>query len=213
MRESIRIDNTAPRLESATPGEGSVLASVTSIVLAASEPVAEVRGALLDGSATTGEISGSSVAFSTGALGAGEHALTGTFVDAAGNTGAFALHFTIRVEARATFIVQVGKPKTRSRGKQRLFLVPLNLSVPAAVRSTLLGPTGRKLRTIRERLRAGRHSLRFALPADSLPPGGRGSARAVIRCASRSPPTRFRRAATRSSSSRPPQTARASASA
>jgi len=171
MRESIRVDNTAPKLESATPGEGSILPSVTSIVLAASEPVAEVRGALLDGSEATAEISGSSVTFSTGPLGAGEHALTGAFVDAAGNTSAFALHFTIRVEAKATFVVQIGKPKTRSRGQQRLFLVSLNLSVPATVRATLLGPTSRQLRTIRASFRAGRHSLRFALPADSLPPG------------------------------------------
>ena len=170
-RQSIRIDNTAPRLESATPAEGADLQSATSIVLTASEPVADVRGATLDDSAATGEISGASVTFSTGPLGAGQHSLTGTFVDAAGNTGAFALHFTIRAEAKAAFVVQVGKPKAPLQGKQRVFLVPVSLSAPATVRATLLSPTGRKLRTIRTKLPAGRHSLRFALPTDALPPG------------------------------------------
>jgi methionine-rich copper-binding protein CopC len=168
--EGVGIDNTAPTMLSATPANGSVVSSVKSIALVASEPVASVQ-ATLDGSAATSAISGSNVTFTTGALGAGKHALTGNLVDAAGNMGAFTLKFEIEVEAHATLILKVKKPKAKSRGKNRVFSVPLTLSTPARVQATLLSPSGRRLRTLRTKLSAGGHTLRFILPAASLPPG------------------------------------------
>src|SRR5439155_1134869 len=71
-RDGIRIDNTAPRVQSATPADGAVVGAAKSIVLVASEPVASIQGASLDGAAATATISGSTVTFSTGPLGAGE---------------------------------------------------------------------------------------------------------------------------------------------
>ena len=170
-REGIRVDNTAPALQSATPGDGSVVGSAASIVLVASEPVAAVAGATFDGSPATPSISGTSVTFSTSPLGPGEHAITGALVDAAGNSGAFTVRFTVRVEAHATLILRVGKPKLQAKRSKRVFLVQVFLSVPANVQATLLSPTGRKLRTVRTKMSAGQHPLRFSLPAASLPPG------------------------------------------
>ncbi len=172
-REGIRIDNTAPTMLSATPADGSVVSPVKIIELVASEPIASVLGATLDGSATTGQITGSNVTFSTSSLGAGAHTLTGSLVDAAGNTGAFSVQFTVHVKAQAKLILSVKKPttKTKSRGSKRVFLVGLSLSTPARVQATLLGPTGRRLRTLKTNLSAGKHSLSFVLPSASLPPG------------------------------------------
>jgi methionine-rich copper-binding protein CopC len=172
-RDGIRIDNTAPTMVSATPAEGSTVSSAKSIALVASEPVASVRDAKLDGSAAAATISGANVTFATASLGAGLHSLTGTLVDAAGNTGAFSLGFTVEVEAHAALLLEVNKPitRTKSRGSKRLFLVGLSLSRPARVRATLVSPSGRRLRTLRVSLGAGRHSLSFLLPSASLPPG------------------------------------------
>ncbi len=172
-RDGIRIDNTAPTMLSATPADGSVVSSVTSIALVASEPVASVQGAALDGSPATAAISASNVSFATSSLAVGAHALTGSFVDAAGNTGAFSLHFTVKVKADAPLVMKVAKPttKTTSRGNKRVFVVRLSLSEPAHVQATLLSPGGRRLRTLRTKLPAGKHSLSFVLPSASLPPG------------------------------------------
>jgi hypothetical protein len=156
---------------SSAPARGAKVGSVTSIVLVASEPVASTSGITLDGNPAAGEISDTRVTFSTGALAAGRHELTGTLVDAAGNQGAFQLAFTVEVEAKAAFKLQVGKPKAKTQGKQKVFFVPLSLSAPATVTATLLSPTGRKLRTIRKAYPAGRHNVRFAVPVASLPPG------------------------------------------
>ena len=171
--QGITIDNTAPTLLSATPADGSVVTPVTSIALVASEPVSAVQGATLDGAAATAQISGSNVTFTTSPLGAGAHKLTGALVDAAGNSGVFSVHFTVKVKAHAPLTLRVGKPTTRtqSRGAKRVFRVSVSLSGPARVRATLLSPTGRPLRKLKANLSAGRHSLRFVLPSASLPPG------------------------------------------
>jgi hypothetical protein len=172
-RGGISIDNTAPTMLSATPADGTIVSPVHSIALVASEPVSAVQGAILDGSAATAQISGSNVTFSTSPLGSGTHALTGAFTDAAGNSGAFSVRFTVRVKAHATLSLRVNKPKTKtlSGGSKRVFLVSFFLSDPARVQATLLSPTGRRLRTLKTTLSAGRHSLRFILPTASLPPG------------------------------------------
>ncbi len=170
-REGVRLDNTAPAVVSSTPRRGAKVESATSIVLVASEPVAATRGILLDGNPVVGDIVGSKITFSTGSLKPGRHELTGSLVDAAGNTGAFELAFTVQVKAQAVLVVQLGKPTTKTRGGQKLFSVPLNLSAPARIEATLVAPSGRTLRTVRTSLPAGRHTLRFAVPVGSLPPG------------------------------------------
>jgi hypothetical protein len=144
---------------------------VASIVLVASEAVASTRDVSLDGNAAAGVVADSTVTFQTGSLGPGSHTLTGILVDAAGNAGAFELAFTVKVEAQAMFELRLGKPKARTQGDQKLFSVPLRLSAPARVKATLLSPTGRKVRTVRTSLPAGAHSVRFAVPVASLPPG------------------------------------------
>ena len=140
-------------------------------MLVASEPVASTQGVTLDGRRAAGAIAGAKVTFSTGKLGPGRHELTGTLVDAAGNAGAFQLAFTVEVKAQAALKLQVGKPKAKTHGNQKIFSVPVTLSVPARVEATLLSPTGRKLRTVRTNLPAGGHSIRMAVPVASLPPG------------------------------------------
>ena len=170
-REGIRLDNTAPTMVGSTPARGAKVGSATSILLVASEPVASTQGVTLDGSPAAGQIAETKVTFATGSLAPGRHELTGTLVDAAGNAGAFQLAFTVEVEAKTALKLQVGKPKAKTRGNQKIFSVPLSLSVPATVEATLLSPTGRKLRTIRATYPAGKHSVRLAVPVASLPPG------------------------------------------
>ena len=170
-RGGIRLDNTAPTIVSSAPARGAKVGSATSIVLVASEPVASTSSVTLDGNPAAGEIADTKVTFSTGALAPGRHELNGTLVDAAGNQGAFQLAFTVEVKAQAVLKLEVGKPKAKTRGSQKVFYVPLSLSAPATVTATLLSPTGRKLRTTRTTLPAGKHSVRFAVPVASLPPG------------------------------------------
>jgi methionine-rich copper-binding protein CopC len=169
-REGIRVDNTAPALVSANPANGSSIVSANNLVLVASEPVA-VRAPVFDGAPITPEISGTRITFATGSLGQGPHELSGTLEDAAGNSTPFRLSFTIKVEAHLTLVLGLGKPSTTTRGKQQVFVVPVTLSAPATVQTTLLGPTGRRLRTSQTKLPAGRHAVRMAIPRSSLPPG------------------------------------------
>jgi methionine-rich copper-binding protein CopC len=158
-------------MQSSTPEDGATVGAATEIVVVASEPVAALQGATLDGNPATGEISGAVVKFSSGPLDQGEHTLSGTLVDAAGNTGNFAVHFTVRVNAHATLILKVGKPSMKAKAKNRAFVIPLTLSVPASVSATLFSPKNKKLRTLQTDLTAGQHSLQFVVPTASLPPG------------------------------------------
>jgi hypothetical protein len=91
----IRIDNTAPRVVSSTPAEGSTVTSASSIELVTSEAVTPV-GVTLDGSPTVPPvIAGTSITYGTGALGAGPHTLAGELQDSAGKRAPFRLHFTV----------------------------------------------------------------------------------------------------------------------
>jgi methionine-rich copper-binding protein CopC len=169
-REGIRVDNTAPTILSATPANGSSVESANNVVLAVSEPVV-VRAPVLDGAAIAPEISGTRLTFATGSLPQGRHELSGTLEDAVGNSTAFRLGFTIKVEARVTLALGLGSPRSAQSGKQQVFTVPITLSGPATVQTTLLSPTGRKLRTAQTKMAAGRHTVRMAFPRSSLPPG------------------------------------------
>ncbi|HEX9379917.1 MAG TPA: Ig-like domain-containing protein [Gaiellaceae bacterium] len=91
----IRIDNTAPRVISSTPAEGSTVTSASSILLVTSEAATPV-GVTLDGGSTVAPVvSGTSIAYGTGPLGAGPHTLAGELQDSAGKKTPFRLHFTV----------------------------------------------------------------------------------------------------------------------
>jgi large repetitive protein len=169
-REGVRVDNTAPAIVSASPANGSSVESANNLVLVVSEPVV-VRSPVFDGAAIAPEISGTRLTFATGSLGQGPHQLSGTLEDAVGNSTAFRLGFTIKVEAHVTLVLGVGSVRSTRSGKQQIFVVPVTLSAPATVQTTLLSPIGRKLGTSQTRLRAGRHTVRMAIPRASVPPG------------------------------------------
>jgi hypothetical protein len=170
-RENVRVDNTAPVVQSASPADGSSVSSATSIVLVANETVAAVRGATLDGAATTPEIADTRVTFATGTLGLGDHTLVGTIEDAAGNSSSFRVKFSVRAAAATTFVLRIGKLTSAKRGRNQVFSVPVTLSASARVKVTLLSPTGRRLRTATRQLAAGRRILSLSIPRASLPPG------------------------------------------
>jgi hypothetical protein len=171
-RESIRVDNTAPALVSSTPGDGSAVTAVTSVVITASEAVAAVRGATLDGGGATPEIAGAQVTFATGTLAAGEHTLTGSLEDAAGNSSPFQVRFTVQAATSpATLTLQLGKPRSTKRGKNQVFSIPVTVSTRARVRVTLLSPRGRRLRSTTVQFGAGRRVVSLRVPRASLPPG------------------------------------------
>jgi hypothetical protein len=170
-RENVRVDNTAPVVHSASPADGSSVSSATSIVLVASEAVAAVRGATLDGAVTTPEIAGTRVTFATGTLGLGDHTLVGSIEDAAGNSSGFRVKFSVRAGAPTTLAIQIGKPRSAKRGRHQIFSIRVTLSAPARVQVTLLSPTGRRLRTKKVQLPAGRRLVSLSIPRASLPPG------------------------------------------
>ncbi|HEY8628684.1 MAG TPA: Ig-like domain-containing protein [Gaiellaceae bacterium] len=96
VRSGIRIDNSAPRLVSSTPADGAVIASATSIVLVASENLAAIDGATLDGAGVVAPIlSGAQATYPVGTVGPGPHTLAGLLRDESGKTRAFQVHFTI----------------------------------------------------------------------------------------------------------------------
>ncbi|HYZ93199.1 MAG TPA: Ig-like domain-containing protein, partial [Actinomycetota bacterium] len=169
-REGVRVDNTAPAVVSTSPANGARVDSATNLVLVVSEAVT-VQAATFDGAGISPEVSGTRITFATGSLGGGAHELSGTLEDAVGNSAPFRLRFTIEVEAHVTLALAVNRPSSSAHGKQQLFVVPITLSAPATVETTLLSPTGRRLKTVKTRLGAGRQAVRMAMPRASLPPG------------------------------------------
>jgi hypothetical protein len=94
---SVRVDNTPPTLVASTPADGSIVSSLTSVAATASETLSAVTSLELDGAPASfaATINGASVDFPTGALADGNHALTGTLVDLAGNTYPFRINVTV----------------------------------------------------------------------------------------------------------------------
>ncbi|HZB40623.1 MAG TPA: Ig-like domain-containing protein, partial [Ilumatobacter sp.] len=91
----IRLDNTAPRVISSTPAEGSTVTSTSSIILGTSESATPV-GVTLDGQPTVAPvISGTSITYNTGPLGVGPHTLAGELQDSSGKKAPFRVHFTV----------------------------------------------------------------------------------------------------------------------
>jgi Bacterial Ig domain/Bacterial Ig-like domain/Chitobiase/beta-hexosaminidase C-terminal domain len=89
-----RVDNTKPSLTASTPADGSTLASAGSLEIVASEDVAGIVGAEIDGAAAPApSISGDTVTY-TQAFSPGPHLLAGELEDLAGNRQPIRVHFT-----------------------------------------------------------------------------------------------------------------------
>ena len=92
---SIRVDNTAPRVVSSTPAEGSTVSSANAIGLVTSEPATPLN-VTLDGGATVAPVvSGTHIDFGTGTLSPGAHTLSGELQDSSGKRAPFRVHFTV----------------------------------------------------------------------------------------------------------------------
>jgi hypothetical protein len=103
VASGVGIDNTAPRLVSSSPADGSTIASASSIALTATETLASVDTPRLDGSPTPAPtLSGATAAFATGALADGPHTLEGWLSDDAGQSRRFRVDFTIYVASSAS---------------------------------------------------------------------------------------------------------------
>ncbi|MGB2952711.1 MAG: chitobiase/beta-hexosaminidase C-terminal domain-containing protein, partial [Gaiellaceae bacterium] len=95
-RTNVQVDNTAPRVASSVPGEGAVVATVSSIDVTATEDLAGFDSPTLDGAPIPAPtISGPTASFATGALATGPHTLGGRLRDAVGNTRFVLVHFTV----------------------------------------------------------------------------------------------------------------------
>jgi hypothetical protein len=126
----------------------------------------------LDGAGATPETASAQVTFATGTLVAGEHTLTGSLEDAAGNSSAFRVRFTVRgTPAPTSLALLLGKAGSSKRGRNQVFTIPVTISTPARVQVTLLSPRGRRLRTKSVQLPAGRRVISLVVPRASLPPG------------------------------------------
>ena len=89
-----RVDNTKPSLTASTPADGSTIASAGSLAVIASENVAGIVGATIDGGATPAPVvSGNTVTY-TQSFAAGNHTLAGELEDLAGNRQPIRVHFT-----------------------------------------------------------------------------------------------------------------------
>ena len=92
---SIRVDNTAPRVVSSTPPEGSTVTSANAIGLVTSEPATPLNVTLDGGTTVAPVVSGSHIDFGTGTLAPGAHTLSGELQDSSGKRAPFRVHFTI----------------------------------------------------------------------------------------------------------------------
>jgi hypothetical protein len=98
-----RVDNTRPSLTASTPADGVTIASAGSLEIVASEDLAGIVGAEIDGSpAPAPSISGDTVTY-TYSFAPGPHLLTGELEDLAGNRQPIRIHFTTWTGATADY--------------------------------------------------------------------------------------------------------------
>jgi hypothetical protein len=163
VRSGIVVDNTAPALVASSPASGGkVPARGARVVMTATEVLARVTGAKVDGKATKAPaVSGSKATFSVASLRAGAHTLTGTLVDRAGLSAAFSLRFVVDA-----LTARLG---TVSRSAAYI-AVPVTLSQPAVLATRLVSPAGKTIAS--RRLSAAKGRTRIALRlAGSAQPG------------------------------------------
>ena len=98
-----RVDNTRPSLTGSTPADGVTIASAGSLQVLASEDLAGIAGAEIDGApAPAPAISGDTVTY-TMAFAPGPHLLAGELEDLAGNRQPIRIHFTTWTGATADY--------------------------------------------------------------------------------------------------------------
>jgi len=90
-----RIDNTAPSLASSIPSEGALLAAAGSLVVAATEDVATIFNASIDGAPAPGPVIVGATVTYTFAFADGPHTFAGELEDLAGNRRPIRVHFTV----------------------------------------------------------------------------------------------------------------------
>jgi large repetitive protein len=106
---AVKIDNTAPRILSTSPLEGSTISSAAAIGFTTSEPVTLVGVTLDGGTAVAPVVTGTSVSYNTGQLGIGPHTLAGELQDSSGKKRPFRIHFTIWPSTSSTNAPSVEK--------------------------------------------------------------------------------------------------------
>ena len=90
-----RVDNTKPSVSSSVPADGTTIAAAGALQIGASEDVAGIVNAVLDGSAAPAPTIVGNLVTYTQAFGNGPHTLAGELEDLAGNRQPFRIHFTI----------------------------------------------------------------------------------------------------------------------
>jgi hypothetical protein len=135
------VDNHLPTITTASPADGSTVASANAISLDLSE-TATLSDVTLDGNTTVAPtVTGTHVAFATGALGDGAHTLALTLTDGSGNAAKQLLHFTIYAASSGATMPPVAA--NTSTASARTITAPSttwSLSVPAAAPPTSSDP-------------------------------------------------------------------------
>jgi hypothetical protein len=92
---TVTVDNTAPTVSSSAPADGSLVPDAGTLTIGASEDVAGIANATLDGVAAPAPlVSGATVTF-TSTFDDGPHTLAGELEDLAGNRTPVLIHFTV----------------------------------------------------------------------------------------------------------------------
>jgi hypothetical protein len=92
---TVTVDNTAPTVSSSLPADGSLVPTASDLTIDASEDVAGIANATLDGVAAPAQlVSGATVTF-TSTFDDGPHTLAGELEDLAGNRTPVLIHFTV----------------------------------------------------------------------------------------------------------------------
>jgi Big-like domain-containing protein len=92
---TITVDNTAPTVSSSAPADGSFVAAAGALVIVASENVAGIASATLDGAAAPAPTVAAATVTYTSAFADGPHTLAGQLEDLAGNRTPIRIHFTV----------------------------------------------------------------------------------------------------------------------
>jgi hypothetical protein len=93
--EDRRVDNTSPAFSSSLPVDGSTVDSAVSLTIVASEALAGMANATLDGAAPPAPVvTGNTVTYSL-PFGVGPHTFAGELEDLAGNRTPILVHFTV----------------------------------------------------------------------------------------------------------------------
>jgi hypothetical protein len=92
---TVTVDNTAPTVSSSAPADGSLVATAGALALVASENVAGIAGATLDGAAAPVPVVAGATVTYTSVFDDGPHTLAGELEDLAGNRTPILIHFTV----------------------------------------------------------------------------------------------------------------------